>query len=250
MNNSKFFNLNWADLGKGLLIAFLTALLGGLLELIQAGTLPTTWVQFQPILELSLAASVSYLLKNLFTNSEGQIAKGEKSAAVYRAKRAGKLVILLPFLLLLSASVSAQNSPFKGFFSPVTTDQVQSFDGQKALSGTVLIRPELTIAGNVLKPIYTDGTFTGFESSFATRVGMGVSYSLYKVVNDQPYNVYSFAAQLSLATVEKPNAGLLVTASAFDLYGLSPSLGLGYDFIKDSPVKQNFFIMWGLSHTF
>lgn len=249
MKKSKFLNINWADIGKGLLIAFLTALLGGILEKLQTGELPTTWIAFQPILELSLSAAVAYLLKNLFTNSEGQIARGERSAAEYRAKR-GKLVILLPFLMLLSASVSAQQSPFKGFFSPVTVDQVQSFDGEKALSGTVLIRPELTIAGNVLKPVYTDGTFTGFESSFATRVGMGLSYSLYKVVNDQPYNVYSFAAQLSLATIEKPNAGLLVTASAFDLYGLSPSLGLGYDFIKDSPFKANWFLMWGLSHTF
>lgn len=248
MKNSKFFNLNWADLGRGLLIAFLTALLGGLLELLQAGTLPTTWAAFQPILELSLAASVSYLLKNLFTNSEGQIAKGEKSAAVYRAKRAGKLVILLPLFLLLSAGMQAQSA--KGFFQPVTAERIQSFDGEKALSGTVLIRPEFTIAGNVLKPVFLDGKFTGFESSFATRVGMGVSYSLYKLVEGQPYNVYSFAAQLSLATIEKPNAGVLVTASAFDLYGLSPSLGFGYDFVKDSPASHNWFLMWGVSHTF
>jgi uncharacterized membrane protein YeiH len=77
MKNSKFFNLNWADLGKGLLIAFLTALLGGILELLQAGTLPVTWVVFQPILEASLAAGVAYLLKNLFTNSGGEILKRE-----------------------------------------------------------------------------------------------------------------------------------------------------------------------------
>ena len=249
MKQSKFFNLNWADLGKGLLVAFLTALLGGILELLQAGTLPTPWVAFQPILEVSLSAAVAYLLKNLFTNSEGQIAKGEKSAAEYRAKRAGKLVILLPLFILLSASVSAQPTA-RGFFQPVTASQIQSFDGQKALQGTVLIRPEFTIAGNVLKPVYLDGKFTGFESSFATRVGMGASYSLYKLVDGVPYNVYSFAAQLSLATLEKPNAGLLVTASAFDLYGLSPSLGFGYDFVKDSPFKESWFIMWGISHTF
>jgi hypothetical protein len=249
MKRSNFLKLNAQDLLRGMLMAFLTALMTGLLQLFQEGPFVLDWPTFQPIVFASLAAMLSYFIKNYLTNSEGQIARGERSAAEYRAKR-GKLVILLPFLMLLSASVSAQQSPFKGFFSPVTVDQVQSFDGEKALSGTVLIRPELTIAGNVLKPVYTDGTFTGFESSFATRVGMGLSYSLYKVVNDQPYNVYSFAAQLSLATIEKPNAGLLVTASAFDLYGLSPSLGLGYDFIKDSPVKQNFFIMWGLSHTF
>jgi len=246
--NSKFFNLNWADLGKGLLIAFLTALLGGLLELLQAVTLPTTWAAFEPILEVSLSAAVAYLRKKLFTNSEGQIAKGEEASAEYRAKR-GKMLILLPFLLLLSASVSAQPTA-KGFFQPVTASQIQSFDGQKALSGTVLIRPEFTIAGNVLKPVYLDGKFTGFESSFATRVGMGASYSLYKLVDGVPYNVYSFAAQLSLATIEKPNAGLLVTASAFDLYGLSPSVGFGYDFVKDSSFRESWFIMWGISHTF
>jgi len=77
MKNSKFLNLNWADIGKGLLIAFLTAFLGGVLELLQSGVLPVTWVVIQPILELSLAAGVSYLLKNLFSNSTGGVLKRE-----------------------------------------------------------------------------------------------------------------------------------------------------------------------------
>lgn len=247
MKNSKFFNLNWADLGKGLLIAFLTALLGGLLELLQAGTLPTTWVAFQPIFEVSLSAAVAYLLKNLFTNSSGELLKREAGPRLISGK--AKMILLLPFLMVLSANVSAQPSA-KGFFSPVTAEQLQFVPGDKALSGTVLIRPEFTIAGNVLKPKFVDGVYSGFESSFATRVGMGVSYSLYKLVDGQPYNVYSFAAQLSLATVEKPNAGILVTASAFNLYGLAPSVGLGYDFVKGNAFKENYFFMWGISHTF
>ena len=154
-----------------------------------------------------------------------------------------KLLIIFAFVSL-TIGASAQS-----FFTPVTADQLRG-EGEKALSGTFLIRPEFTIAGNVLKPVYIDGKFASFESSFATRIGMGVSYSLYKLVNDEPYNVYSFAAQLSLATIERPNAGVLVTASAFNLYGLSPSLGLGYDFVKDSPFKANWFVMWGISHTF
>jgi len=159
-----------------------------------------------------------------------------------------KRVIIFSVLMLLAIGASAQSA--KGFFQPVTAEQLQFVPGDKALSGTVLIRPEFTIAGNVLKPLYTDGKFTGFESSFATRVGMGASYSLYKLVDGQPYNVYSFAAQLSLATIEKPNAGILLTAAAFDLYGLSPTVGLGYDFVKDSPFSHNYFFMWGVSHTF
>lgn len=159
-----------------------------------------------------------------------------------------KLLLTLALFSVILLSAGAQNK-WDGFFKPVTADQLQA-DASKALTGTVLFRPEFTVAGNVLKPVYVDGKFTSFESSFASRVGMGVSYSLYKMVNDQPYNVYSFAAQLSLATTEKPNAGILVTASAFDLFGLSPSVGLGYDFVKDSPFKANWFVMWGLNRTF
>ena len=160
-----------------------------------------------------------------------------------------KKLLIIAIIIAAGISANAQVTA-RGFFQPVTASQIQSFDGQKALQGTVLIRPEFTIAGNVLKPVYLDGKFTGFESSFATRVGMGASYSLYKLVDGEPYNVYSFAALLSLATIEKPNAGLLVTASAFDLWGLSPSIGFGYDFVKDLLFKQNIYIMWGISHTF
>ena len=77
MKTSKFLNLNWLDLGKGLLITVLTAFLGGILEILESNALPTTWVVLQPILELSLAAGVSYLLKNLFTNSTGELLKRE-----------------------------------------------------------------------------------------------------------------------------------------------------------------------------
>jgi len=155
-----------------------------------------------------------------------------------------KRLLLIFALVALTIGVSAQS-----FFTPVTADQLRG-EGEKALTGTFLIRPEFTVAGNVIKPVFVDGKFSSFEVSFASRVGFGASYSLYKLVNDQPYNVYSFAAQLSLATIERPNMGLILSASAFDLYGLSPSIGLGYDFVKDSPFKANYFILWGISHTF
>ena len=154
-----------------------------------------------------------------------------------------KKLLLIFALVALVAGASAQS-----FFTPVTADQLKS--GEKALTGTFLIRPEFTVAGNVIKPVFIEDKFSSFEVSFATRIGFGASYSLYKLVNDQPYNLYSFAAQLSLATAERPNMGILLTASAFDLYGLSPSVGIGYDFVKDSPIKQNWFLMWGLGKTF
>ena len=154
--------------------------------------------------------------------------------------------LLIIIALLLPLTLGAQ-SPFKGFWQPVTADQ---FTAEKALGGTFLIRPEFTIAGPVFKPVYIDGKFSSFETSIVSRMGFGGSYSLYKLVNGEPYNVYSFAAQLSLATQERPNMGILVTASAFDFYGLSPAIGIGYDFVKDSPAKANWFLMFGSNITF
>ena len=154
--------------------------------------------------------------------------------------------LLIIFALLLPLTIAAQ-SPFRGFWEPVTADQ---FTAKKALSGTFLIRPEFTIAGPVFKPVYVDGKFSSFETSIVSRIGFGGSYSLYKLVNGEPYDVYSFAAQLSLATQERPNMGIMVTASAFQIYGLSPSIGIGYDFVKDSPAKENWFVMVGSNITF
>ena len=154
--------------------------------------------------------------------------------------------LLIIVALLLPLTIAAQ-SPFRGFWEPVTADQ---FTAEKALSGTFLIRPEFTIAGPVFKPVFIDGNFSAFETTIVSRVGFGGSYSLYKLVNGEPYNVYSIAAQVSLATQESPNMGILVTASAFDFYGLSPSFGIGYDFVKDSPAKANWFLMVGSNITF
>jgi len=154
-----------------------------------------------------------------------------------------KRLVMLTAVLVMTVGLSAQS-----FFTPVTADQFSV--GDRALTGVLLIRPEFTVAGTVFKPHYTDNKFDSFQMSFASRVGFGASYSLYKLVEGEPYNVYSFAAQISVATAERPCAGILLTGSAFDLYGLSPSLGIGYDFVKDSPAKANWFIMWGMNKTF
>lgn len=77
---ARFLTLNSADLLRGLLIAFLTALLTGLLELFQAGPFLFNWVTFQPIVYAAIAGAMAYLLKNMFTNSQGQLLVTEKNA--------------------------------------------------------------------------------------------------------------------------------------------------------------------------
>ena len=75
---SKLFKLSSTDLLRGLLIAFVTALLTGLLELFQAGPFLFVWATFQPIVYAAVAAAMAYLIKNFLTNSEDQLLKIER----------------------------------------------------------------------------------------------------------------------------------------------------------------------------
>ena len=77
--NSQIFKLDWKDIGKGVLIAFLTVVLGGVYTSLQAGAFPTL-AQLGSLAMAGLAAGLSYLLKNFFTNSDNQLAKPESPA--------------------------------------------------------------------------------------------------------------------------------------------------------------------------
>lgn len=69
--------LNIKDVLLGALMAFIGAGLAAVYQLIDNGQLPTTWVELKPVLLASLAAFISYLIKNFFTNSEGKFLKKE-----------------------------------------------------------------------------------------------------------------------------------------------------------------------------
>lgn len=75
--NSKFLNLQINDLWKGLIVAVATALLTGIYNGIESGTIAFTWIWFKPIVLSSVGAGIAYILKNMLTNSEGKILKGE-----------------------------------------------------------------------------------------------------------------------------------------------------------------------------
>lgn len=69
---SNIFTLNWADLGKGVVMAILGAFLTSLYAIFQAGALPTA----ADLKVAGLAALVtggSYLIKQLLTNNEGSL---------------------------------------------------------------------------------------------------------------------------------------------------------------------------------
>lgn len=79
MSNSPFGKLNLRDLINGLVVAFLTASLTGLVQILDSGVLPSL-AELKSAGLAGVVASLAYLLKNLVTNSQGEVAKVEQSA--------------------------------------------------------------------------------------------------------------------------------------------------------------------------
>ncbi len=73
---SQFFNLNLKDLIKGAIVAIISAIVTAIIPVIDSGSLPTM-EQLKAAGWMALTAGVSYLLKNLFTNSNDSFLKGE-----------------------------------------------------------------------------------------------------------------------------------------------------------------------------
>jgi hypothetical protein len=77
---SKFLTLDWKDFSRGLLIAFLTAVLTGVINILDNGAV-FTWLTIKPVLIAGISAALSYLLKCLATNSQDQMFKREPRLA-------------------------------------------------------------------------------------------------------------------------------------------------------------------------
>lgn len=67
MKTSNFLSLNWADLGKGLIVAILTPVIVAIQQSLESGVLTLDW----KVLGISaVGGGVAYLTKNLFTQSK------------------------------------------------------------------------------------------------------------------------------------------------------------------------------------
>jgi hypothetical protein len=69
---SKLFTLDLRDLINGLFIAFITALLTGVIDILGNGAV-FDWIHIKPVLIAGLSAICAYLLKSLSTNSHNQL---------------------------------------------------------------------------------------------------------------------------------------------------------------------------------
>lgn len=69
---SKLFTIDSRDILHGLLMAFLTALLTGIIEMLEKGAV-FDWTTIKPVLIAGISAALSYLLKSLASNSRNQL---------------------------------------------------------------------------------------------------------------------------------------------------------------------------------
>jgi hypothetical protein len=74
---SKFLRLNSHDFIKGLIVVIFCAFLTGFYQLIANGGV-INWITIKPVVIAAIGSGISYLTKNLLTNSKGQFMRGER----------------------------------------------------------------------------------------------------------------------------------------------------------------------------
>lgn len=67
---SKFLRLNSRDYFKGLIITVICTLITALYQLIASG-FEFNWITLKPVIIAAVGSGISYLTKNLLTNSNG-----------------------------------------------------------------------------------------------------------------------------------------------------------------------------------
>ena len=73
---SKLGTLDYRDILNGLLIAFLAAMIDGVIKILNSGAV-FDWTHLKPVVIAGISAALSYLLKSLMTNSRNQLLKKE-----------------------------------------------------------------------------------------------------------------------------------------------------------------------------
>ncbi|HUW92487.1 MAG TPA: hypothetical protein VMV74_04945 [Bacteroidales bacterium] len=73
---SKFLSLDVKDFLRGILLAFMTATLTGIISMLDTGVV-FTWLTLKPVLIAGVSGALAYLLKCLVTNSQDVMFKRE-----------------------------------------------------------------------------------------------------------------------------------------------------------------------------
>lgn len=73
---SDFLRLNSRDFYKGLIVVVICTFITGLYQVVANGGI-INWITMKPVVIAAIGAGISYLTKNLLTNSNGEFMKNE-----------------------------------------------------------------------------------------------------------------------------------------------------------------------------
>jgi hypothetical protein len=76
--SSKFLRLNRSDFIRGLIVTVICTLITGIYQVIASG-FEFNWITMKPVVIAAVGAGISYLTKNLLTNSNGKFMTFEQS---------------------------------------------------------------------------------------------------------------------------------------------------------------------------
>lgn len=176
-----------------------------------------------------------------------------------------KKVAFILILLLSITAVSAQKSKVGAFLTPMTENALQQMyqdtysndiSGvlEKRMVSTVKIRPAMSGTFIAVKPTFDENwKFQRFDIQPASRIGFGGSVVFYKPleVDSTMFAAYSIDLLVTIAGQNGvANSGVLLTFSAFDLWGLKPSLGPGLDIIPGTPFKSWWYGAFNIRYEF
>lgn len=74
---SRFLRLNTLDFTRGLTLVIICTFITGIYQLI-ANDGVVNWLTIKPVVIAAVGSGISYLTKNMFTNSQGHFMKMEK----------------------------------------------------------------------------------------------------------------------------------------------------------------------------
>jgi hypothetical protein len=216
----------------------------------------------KPVVLAAVGAGISYLIKNLLTNSDDEILTMERGGSTGGSGGVSRILILIVILSGLSMYASAQHptprevaareaafkkevNPWQGFFKPVDKSLLNlsyalSVEENKSVW---LFRPTVEVSALQLIPSKVEGKV--FDVSSFQSVGMGLSYQHFISYNGQPYNNYGFNLLLLFDAIPRETTTLNLSFAGTVSFLEFMNFGAGYNLGMKKP-----FILTGLTYNF
>jgi hypothetical protein len=130
---------------------------------------------------------------------------------------------------MLSLGGFAQKS--KGLLSPVQLSDLKI--NERGINSAWYLKLNTSLSATAVR--------LEFDIAFLSRVGPGLGFSHFVEKDGKAITNYSIGTSLLMPTSGDMNLAAALSVSAYKF-----NLGIGYDFVKDSPFKKNIFLMTGI----